>query len=65
MNILKFLKAGKRFIPGNLTTLLFSRKESQSEEAFWYHVLQRSVGSTLSAKAFMYHKDLFCHLCLC
>lgn len=37
---------------------------SQSEEMFCYHVLQFSVSSTISAKAYLHHKGLFYHLCL-
>lgn len=32
---------------------------------FWYHVPQFSVSSALSAKAYLYHKGLFYHLCFC
>lgn len=31
---------------------------------FWYHVLQFSESSTLSAKDYLDHKSLFYHLCL-
>lgn len=64
MKILKFLFPEKEFLPDKLITTSSSWKERQSEEEFWHHALQHSVGSTISSKVFVYQKGLFYHLCL-
>lgn len=68
LNILKFLyqkKKKKGINPKQINHPFSSLNECENEEMFWYHFPKFSVTSTLSAKAFLYHKGLFSHLCLC